>query len=73
MYLATCEVFLFSGIKIWLNLRRFDSIELIQSKSQEVIKTLMQSIFQQCFRSWKFRWNGSISVDGNYFIGDGSE
>jgi len=73
MDLATCKFFLFPEMKIRFKLRRFDSIELIQSKSQEVIKTLTRNFFQQCFRSWKSRWNRCISADGDYFKGDRSE
>jgi len=73
MALATCEFFLFHEMKIRLKLRRFDSIELIQSKSQEVIKTLTRNFFQQCFPSWKSRCNRCISADGYYFIRDRSK
>jgi len=45
MAIATCEFFLFSGMKLRLKLRRFDSIVLIQSKSQEVMKTLRRNLF----------------------------
>jgi len=71
--LATCEFFLFPEIKLKLKLGRFDSIEMIQNKSQDVMKTLRRNVLQQCFRSWKSRWNRCISADGDYLNGDGGE
>jgi hypothetical protein len=36
-------------MKLKLKGRHFDSIEEIQTKSQDAMKTLTQNIFQQCF------------------------
>jgi hypothetical protein len=60
-------------MKLRLKVGGFDSIEIIQNKSQEVMKTLTRNVFQQCFRSWKSRWNRCIRTDGDYFKEDGGE
>jgi hypothetical protein len=44
-------VFLFHKMKLRLMLRLFDGIEIIQSKSQDLMKMLTRNFFQQCFRS----------------------
>jgi hypothetical protein len=53
--------------------RRFDSIEEIQTESQDVLNTLTRNDFQQCFRSWKSGWNRCINAEGDYFEGDGDK
>jgi len=60
-------------MKLKLKGRRFDNIKEIQTVSQNVMKKLTQYDFQQCFRSWKSRWNRCINAKGDYFKGDGSE
>jgi hypothetical protein len=60
-------------MKLKLKGRRFDSIEEIQTESQDVLNTLTQNDFQQCFRSWKSRWNSCINAEGDYFEGDGGK
>jgi hypothetical protein len=60
-------------MKLKLKGRRFDSIEEIQTESQDVMKTLTRNDFQQCFRSWKSRWNLCINAEGDYFEGDGGK
>jgi hypothetical protein len=51
-------------MKLKLKGRRFDSIEEIQTESQNVLNTLTRNDFQQCFRSWKSRWNRCINAEG---------
>jgi hypothetical protein len=55
-----------------LKLKRWhcDSIEKIQTKSQDVIKMLMRNDFQQCFQSWKSHWDRCINAEGYCFEGD---
>jgi hypothetical protein len=60
-------------MKLKLKGRRFDSIEEIQTESQDVMKTLTRNDFQQCFRSWKSLWNRCINAEGDYFEGDGGK
>ena len=71
--LTPCEVFLSPRMKLKLKGQRYDSIEEIQTKSQDVMKTLTQNNFQQCFWSWKSRWDPCINAEGDYFEGDGGE
>jgi hypothetical protein len=47
--LTPCEVFLYPEMKLKLKGQRYDSIEEIQTKSQDVMKTLTQNDFQHCF------------------------
>jgi hypothetical protein len=47
--------------------RRFDNINEIQPESQDLMKTLTLIYFQNCFRSWKSRWNRCINAEGDYF------
>jgi hypothetical protein len=60
-------------MKLKLKGRRFDSIEEIQTESQDVLNTLTRNDYQQCFRSWKSRWNRCINAEGDYFEGDGGK
>jgi hypothetical protein len=60
-------------MKLKLKGRRFDSIEEIQTESQDVLNALTRTDFQQCFRSWKSHWNRCINAEGDYFEGDGGK
>jgi hypothetical protein len=60
-------------MKLKLKGRRFDSIEEIQTESQDILNTLTRNDFQQCFRSRKSRWNRCINAEGDYFEGDGGK
>jgi hypothetical protein len=60
-------------MKLKLKGRCFDSVEKIQTESQDAMKTLMQNNFHQCFRSRKYRWDPCISAEGDYFEGGGEE
>jgi hypothetical protein len=51
---------------------RFERIEEIQAKAQGM-KMLTQNDFQQCFKSWKSRWDRCINAEGEHFEGDGGE
>jgi hypothetical protein len=52
--------------------RRFASTEEIQTESWNAMKTLTRNNFQQCFRSWKSRWDRCINAKGDYFEGMGA-
>jgi hypothetical protein len=60
-------------MKLKVTKRRFESIEEIWAESQDVMKMLMQSDFQQCLQSWKSCCNRYINAEGDYFEGDGGE
>jgi hypothetical protein len=49
MDLTPCDFFLFPKMKLKLKEQRFDSIEGIQTESQDVMKMLTCNDFQQCF------------------------
>jgi hypothetical protein len=72
--IAPCDFFLFPKMKFkLLNGWQFDSTEEIQTKSQNVMKTLTRNNFQQCFQSWKSRWDHCINAKGDYFEEDGGK
>jgi hypothetical protein len=71
--LVPCDFFLFPNMKLKLMGRRFDGIEEIQTESQDVMKALTRHDFQQCFRSWKSRWDRRINAEGDYFEWNGGE
>ncbi|GFG30971.1 hypothetical protein Cfor_07961 [Coptotermes formosanus] len=49
-------------MKLKLKGRHFDITEEIQTKRQDVVKTLTLNDFQQCFLSWKCRWDRCINT-----------
>jgi hypothetical protein len=68
-----CDFFLLPKIKSKLKGRCFNSTEEIQTESQDVMKTLTRNDFQQCFRSWKSRWDRCVNAKGDYFKVDRGE
>jgi hypothetical protein len=50
-----------------------EDIEEIQTDLQDVMKTLMQNDFQQCFQSWKSCWDHFINIEGDKFEGVGGK
>jgi hypothetical protein len=71
--LAPCDFFLFPKMKLKIKGQRSDSTEEIQTKLQDVTKTLTRNDFQQCFRSWKSCWDHCINAEGDYLKGDGGK
>jgi len=71
--LTPCDFFLFPKMKLKLKEQHFDSIEGIQTKSQDVMKMLTRNDFQQCFRSQKCHWDRCINAERDYFKGDGGK
>ena len=56
-------------MKLQLKGRRFDSVEEIQRKSQNVLGTLREQDFQQ----WQRRWDRCVAVQGDCFEGDAAQ
>jgi len=71
--ITLCDFCLFLKMILKLQWQCFDSTEEIQTESQDMMKTLTQNDFQQCFQPWKVHWNQSINAEGDYFKGDRSE
>jgi len=67
------EVCVFSVLEIEPQGQCFDSIEKIQTESQDAMKTLKQNDFQQYFRTWKSHWDSCTIAEGDYFEEDGEE
>jgi hypothetical protein len=58
------DFFLFPNMKLKLKGRRFDTIEEIQAKSQRVLGTLTQKVFQETFQKWRW-WERCLHAGGN--------
>jgi hypothetical protein len=70
-WLAPCDLFLFTKMKLKLTGRRFDTTEEIQAESQRTLDTLTEKDFQEEFQKWKRRWNCCLLAGWGYFEGDG--
>ncbi|KYN15982.1 hypothetical protein ALC57_11779 [Trachymyrmex cornetzi] len=57
--MAPCDFFLFPKLKRTPK-RRFSTIEEIKKKSLAELKAIPKEAFQQCFASWKQRWQKCI-------------
>jgi len=68
--LDPCNFYMFPKMKLWLKRQRFISIEEIQAKSQQVLKTLTLADFSERFQKWQNHWNRCIQAQGDYFEGD---
>jgi hypothetical protein len=60
-------------LKIKLKGRYFDTSEVIEAESQEVLNTLTELDFQGAFKKWQKRWVWCMHVEGDYFKGDGGQ
>jgi hypothetical protein len=64
---------LFPLLKIKLKDRHFDTIEVIETESQEVLNTLIEYGFQDGFKKLQKLWKRCICAEGDYFEGDGGQ
>jgi hypothetical protein len=64
---------LFPRLKIKLNGRHFDTIEVVEADSQAVLNTLTDHNFQYAFKTWWKCWERCIRVQGDYLEGDGGQ
>jgi hypothetical protein len=67
----THSTFLFPGLKIKLKGRHFDTTEVIEADSLEVLNTLTEHKFQYAFKKWLKRWDRCIRAEGGHFEVDG--
>ncbi len=67
---APCDFSLFLKLKLQLKGCRFDTIEVIQTKSQAVLDTLTKADTPKIFKERNKYWDWCIRVGGNYFEGD---
>jgi len=56
-YLAPCDFFLFSKMKLKLKGRLFDTTEEIQAELQRLLDTLIEKDFQEAFQKWRRWWD----------------
>jgi hypothetical protein len=56
-------------LKIKLNGRLFDIIQVMEAESQEVLNTPTEHGFQDAFKNYRSAGNG----EGDYFEGDGGQ
>jgi hypothetical protein len=72
--ILTYPTSLFPQLKIKLEGRHFDIIEVIEAESQMVLKTLTKHDFQDAFKKWQKYWERCIHAEGDYFEGgDGQQ
>ena len=62
---------MFPKMKLQLKGQRFLSIEEFQAEPQQVLNTLTQENFKECFQKRQNRWDRCIQAQGAYFEGDG--
>jgi hypothetical protein len=60
-------------LKIKLRGHHFDTIEVTEAGSQEVLNTLTKHDFQNAFKKWQKCLLRCIHMKGDYFKGDGGE
>jgi hypothetical protein len=53
--------------------RHFDTLEVIQTKSQAVLNILTEYECQDAFKQWQKRWERYIVAKGDYFEDDGGQ
>jgi hypothetical protein len=73
LHTGSVNFYYYPTLKLTVKWRLFDSTKKIQAELQDVIKTLKQYVFQQCFQSFKYRWNRCVSAEEDYFEEDGGE
>jgi hypothetical protein len=58
---------LFPRLKIKLRGRHFDTIEVFEAESHELVNTLTERDFQDAIKKWQKRWEQCIRTEGDYF------
>jgi hypothetical protein len=54
-------------LKIKLNDRHFDTIEVIEAESQAMLSTLTEHDFQDALKIWQKRWERCIQAETDCF------
>jgi hypothetical protein len=62
--LAPCDFYLFSWLKLELQGRNFDTIEVIEAESQTVLNTLTGHDFQEAFTKLQKCWELCVCAEG---------
>jgi transposase len=71
--LAPADFFLFPKLKSTLKGRRFESIEASKTNSLAQLRNIPKTVFQECFKTLKKRWQRCIQSRGEYTEGDKAE
>jgi hypothetical protein len=53
--------------------RRFETVSVIQRKSQAILDSIKENYFHCALEAWKKRWDRCIRSRGDNFEGDGSQ
>jgi hypothetical protein len=64
---------LFSQLKMKLEGRQFDTIEVIEAESRVMLNTLTEHNFQDAFYKWQNYWEWCIRVEWGYIKGYGGQ
>jgi hypothetical protein len=62
---------LFPRLKIKLKGRHFDTVEVMEVKSQAVLNTATEHDLEDAFKKWQKRWERCIREEGDYCEVDG--
>jgi hypothetical protein len=65
--------FLFFQLKIKLEGRHFDTIEITKAEFQALLNTLTEHDFHDAFKKYQNRWQRCVPAEGDYFEGDGGQ
>lgn len=71
--MSLCDFFTFSHMKKFVKCQHFYSVEDIQETVTRVLGEVLREVFQNCYETWKTRWNKCIGAVGDYFEGDRSD
>ena len=67
--IAPCDFWMFPKLKMALKGKRFDDIETIQSNATRELKAIPKYAFEDCFKTWKHRWEHVVQSNEDYFEG----
>jgi hypothetical protein len=65
--------FLFPRLKIKLKGGHFDTVQVMEAKSQAVLNTLTEHDLQDAFKKWQKRWERRMHAGEGYFEGAGGQ
>ncbi|GFX41061.1 uncharacterized protein TNCV_2217591 [Trichonephila clavipes] len=68
--LAPCDFFVFPTVKSCLKGIHFTSVEEVQAKTENILKGLPKTLFQNCYQQRQHRMQKCVNDEGNYFEGD---
>jgi hypothetical protein len=68
--LALCDFFIFPKIKSVLKGTRFESVDAVNAKATQLLKSITQDDLQHYFQQWKIRMERCRDRGGDYIEQD---